>query len=123
MSFRKMTPHPLVGKWRLVTKTEQKVENGTVVESHYKAYKPGKKTYEFMADNKLTIIENAGKQKEKKRYILEGNDLYVGKEKTPDNKYSLTFSDNKVTMLRSRTKAREGKTTVETDELLLERIP
>lgn len=120
-SFKKMA-NPLFGKWELKTKTEQKIQNGNVLETSQKNYKPGKKTYEFMAEDKLLITDDYGKAKEKKKYIVEGSSLYIGKDKTPDNLYTITLKGNSVTLFKTKTKTKEGKTTVETDELILEKI-
>ena len=123
LSFKRMIL-PIQGKWQVKAKIEQKIQNGVVLETNEKNYKEGKKTFEFAADNKLMIVDDYGKSKEKKKYVIEGNKIYIGKEMHADNLYTCTFSDNnkKVTLFRTKTKTKEGKTTVETDELRLERM-
>lgn len=119
MSFKKMA-NPLIGKWQILKKIEQKIQDGNVMERFEKNYKPGKKTYEFTSDNKLLITDN--KDKEKKKYVVEGSSLYIGKEKTANNMYTIISKGNTVVLSRTKTKTKEGKTTLETDELTLEKI-
>ncbi len=120
-SFKKMA-NPLLGKWELKSKTEQKIQDGNVMETSQKNYKSGKKTYEFMVEDKLVIAEDYGKTKEKKKYFIEGSNVYIGKEKTPNNMYTITLKGNATVLFKTKTKTKEGKTTVETDELILQRI-
>lgn len=116
MSFKKMV-NPLLGKWQLNTKLEEKIQDGVVLEKSEKNYKPGKKVYEFLPEGKLIIHEDHGKSKEKKKYSQEGPDVRIG-----DNLYTMTFNGNNLLLSKTKSKTKEGKTTVETDELRLERI-
>lgn len=123
MSLKRMA-NPIFGKWQLNTKIEQKIQNGTVLETREKNYKPGKKSYEFLTEGKLVISDDYGKSKEKKKYHIDGMNIYIGKSKTPDNFYTCSYAENnKLVLFRTKTKTKEGKTTVETDELRLERLP
>lgn len=121
-SLKKMA-NPFIGKWQLVSKIEVKYENDQLQERFEKNYKPAKKVYEFSTSNKLTIIEDYGKSKEKKSYWVEGNVVYIGKEKTENTKFNYTFNpDQTVTLKRTKTKVKNNITYVENEELVLSRI-
>ena len=122
LQFRMMA-NPFLGKWQLNSKIVQKLENGKLQEGSEKNYKPKKKIYEFMADDKLIVIESNEKKKEKKRYFVEGNSIYVGKEKTEKNQYTYTFNkDNTVTLNQKRVKTKEGITSEDIEILTFEKI-
>ncbi len=119
----KMMANPFLGKWQLKSKIVQKLENGKLQEGFEKNYKPNKKIYEFMAEDKLTVIEDNGKTKEKKKYYIEGSSIYIGKEKTVKNMYSYTFNkDNTVTLNQNRVKTKEGITSEDIEILTFEKI-
>ncbi len=119
----KMMANPFLGKWQLKSKIVQKLENGKLQEGFEKNYKPNKKIYEFMEEDKLTVIEDDGKTKEKKKYVVEGNLIYIGKEKTEKNQYIFTFNkDNTVTLNQKRIKTKEGITFEDIEILTFEKI-
>jgi hypothetical protein len=118
-----MMANPFLGKWQLKAKITQKLENGLLQEGSEKNYKPNKKIYEFMAEDKLTVIEDNGKTKEKKKYYIEGSSIYIGKEKTEKNMYTYTFNkDNTVTLNKKRVKTKEGITSEDIEILTFEKI-
>jgi hypothetical protein len=119
----KMMANPFLGKWQLKSKIVQKLENGKLQEGFEKNYKPNKKIYEFMVEDKLTVIEDDGKTKEKKKYVVEGNLIYIGKEKTEKNQYIFTFNkDNTVTLNQKRIKTKEGITFEDIEILTFEKL-
>jgi hypothetical protein len=119
----KMMANPFLGKWQLKSKIVQKLENGKLQEGFEKNYKPNKKIYEFMGEDKLIVIEDDGKTKEKKKYVVEGNSIYIGKEKTEKNQYIFTFNkDNTVTLDQKRIKTKEGITFEDIEILTFEKI-
>lgn len=121
-SLRKMV-NPFIGKWQLVSKIEVKYEDEKLQERFEKYYKPEKKVYEFSPSDKLVILENNGKTKEKKSYWVEGNVVYIGKEKTENTKFNYTFNpDQTVTLKRTKTKVKNNITYVENEELVLSRL-
>jgi hypothetical protein len=118
-----MMANPFLGKWQLKSKIVQKLENGKLQEGFEKNYKPNKKIYEFMGEDKLIVIEDDGKTKEKKKYVVEGNSIYIGKEKTEKNQYIFTFNkDNTVTLDQKRIKTKEGITFEDIEILTFEKI-
>ena len=119
----KMMANPFLGKWQLKSKIVQKFENGKLQEGSEKNYKPNKKIYEFMVEDKLTVIDDNGKTKEKKKYYIEGSLIYIGKEKTEKNQYTYTFNkDNTVTLNQKRIKTKEGITYEDIEILTFEKI-
>lgn len=119
----KMMANSFLGKWQLKSKIVQKLENGKLQEGFEKNYKPNKKIFEFMEEDKLTIIEDDGKTKEKKKYVVEGNLIYIGKEKTEKNQYIFTFNkDNTVTLNQKRIKTKEGITFEDIEILTFEKL-
>lgn len=121
-SLKKMA-NPFIGKWQMVSKMEVKYENDKLQERFEKYYKPGKKMFEFSPSDKLMILEDKGKTKEKKSYWVEGNVVYIGKEKTENTKYNYTFNpDQTVTLKRTKTKVKNNITYVENEELVLSRV-
>ena len=122
LNFRMMA-NPFLGKWQLKAKITQKLENGLLQEGCEKNYKPNKKIYEFMAEDKLTVIEDNGKTKEKKKYFIEGSSIYIGKEKTEKYMYTYTFNkDNTVTLNQKRVKTKEEITFEDIEILTFEKI-
>lgn len=121
-SFKKMA-NPFIGKWQLVSKIEMKFENDKLQERFEKYYKPSKKIYDFSSDDKVVIYEDYGKSKEKKSYWVEGNLVYIGKEKTENTKFNYTFNpDQTVTLKRIKTKVKNNITYVEDEEIVLTRL-
>lgn len=113
----------LTGRWQLNTKIEKETEDGVVTESSEKSYPKGKKSFEFSPGNKLVISDDYGKVKEKKKYVLEDKYVYIGKEKSLENRYTITLNGNQLTLFRTKTKDKKGKTRIETDELKFEKLP
>lgn len=121
-SLKKMA-NPFIGKWQLVSKIEVKYEDDKLQERFEKYYKPEKKVYEFSTSDKLMILEDKGKTKEKKSYWVVGNVVYIGKEKTENTKFNYTFNpDQTVTLKRTKTKVKNSITYVENEELVLSRL-
>ena len=121
-SLKKMA-NPFLGKWQLVSKIEIKYENNNLQERFEKYYKPSKKVYNFLAADKLVVSEDYGKSKEKKSYWVEGNAVYIGKEKSEKTKYTYTFNPNQtVTLKRVKTKTKNNITYVENEEIVLSRL-
>ena len=122
LHFRMMA-NPFLGKWELKSKIVQKFENSKLQEGFEKNYKPNKKVYEFMLEDKLVINEDNGKTKEKKKYFIEGSSVYIGKEKSEKNKYNYTFNkDNTLKLEQKRLKTKEGINFEDIEILTFEKV-
>ncbi|WP_025145008.1 hypothetical protein [Pedobacter jeongneungensis] len=111
----------LIGKWKTISKIETDKTNGAVTESDKELYKAGEKTYEFTKKNTVIITQGFGKHREELPAVSDGNKLFIGKPNKNKTPYLITFQQNKISLLKTETKTKKGKTIVETEEVLLQR--
>ncbi|WP_316826995.1 hypothetical protein [Pedobacter miscanthi] len=111
----------LIGKWKAISKIEIDKTNGVVTENDKELYKAGEKTYEFTKKNTIIITQGFGKHREELPAVSDGNKLFIGKSNKHKTPYLVTVQQNKITLLKTETKTKKGKTIVETEEVLLQR--
>lgn len=105
----------LLGKWQVLTKSETEKDGPIVVESKNKIYTAGQKTYEF--SDKSVVISETGDEVKTKAVTYSDHSLTIG-----DNKYTYSVDGKKLRLTEVETKTKKGKSIVETEEYVLERI-
>ncbi|AFD07860.1 lipocalin family protein [Solitalea canadensis] len=105
----------LLGKWQVLTKSENEKDGPIVIESKNKIYTAGQKTYEF--SDKSVVISETGDEVKTKAVTYSNNSITIG-----DNKYTYSIDGKKLTLTEVETKTKKGKSIIETEEYVLERV-
>ncbi|MGN7989711.1 hypothetical protein ACTJKC_20370 [Pedobacter sp. 22226] len=111
----------LVGKWKATSKIETDKTDGKITESDKELYKANEKTYEFTKKSTVIITQGFGRHKEELPAVSDGSKLFIGKPNKNKTPYLVNLQQNKLTLLKTETKTKKGKTIVETEEVLLQR--
>jgi|SRR5690606_207315 len=115
----------LIGKWGVLSKSETESVKGVQRSMEEDTYTPGEKTYEFSADNKITITEVEGQETETetKPAWMENGKLYIGKKKRNKAPYTIEYSgDNKITLTKEEQDRDDGEIVTEVEKVVLERL-
>ncbi|POY36657.1 hypothetical protein C3K47_09820 [Solitalea longa] len=105
----------LAGKWQLLVKSDTEKDGPIVVSSKNQSYKTGEKSYEFTATS--VIINESGKQAKTITASYGNGTITIDKDT-----YNYSFDGNKLLLSQSETKNKKGKSILETEEYLFQKL-
>ncbi|WP_018478879.1 hypothetical protein [Pontibacter roseus] len=111
----------LLGKWIVISKTDTEKIEGQEIEREQDQYSKGEKTYEFTDNNKLIIVDGNGRSQTTLPVWMDGAKLFIGQDHPNKQPYTVTFSENKATLVKVEDGKEDGQKVTKTEEVVLER--